>query len=204
MVPRGVPKEYHGIRALAMQMISYAPRLEAHRRGLFDEIVQQIDLDDISKVSHMKLSIHGLQILPNKLGRNGKPRGLRFYHDGIAYCAVQLLGENDDGVILPGDDKLPAPGIEFLMMGFRNQLNLVDEEYEHFCRNDSGRKPSLKVLPEFAYNSDTDSGVRCKGKCGKRSKKSKAKREKRANAGEGGRCEFKLGPLSNEDLPDLE
>ena len=141
----------------------------------------------------MKLSIQGLQILPSKLGRNGKPRGLRFFHDGIAYCAVQLLGENDDGVILPGDDRLPVPGIEFLIMGFRNQLNLVDEEYTHFCRSDSGKKPSLKVLPEFAYDADTDSGIYCKGKCGKQIKKPKARKEKRAKARAEGRCEFKLG-----------
>ena len=194
-------REYHGIKILARQMISHAPRLEMHRRGLYDEIVQQIDLSDVSKVSHVKLSIRGLQVLPTRLGRNGKPRGIRFYHDGIAFNAVQLLGEDDAGEILRGVDRVSAPGIEFLSVGFQNQLNLVEDEFESFYRDESGKKPCLKVLPEFAYDADTDSGFKCKGKCGRQSEKPKAKKEKRAKAREGGRCEFKR---VEGELPDLE
>ena len=179
-------KEYRCAKVLAQQLISFAPRLEMYRAGLFNEIVKQTDLNDTSRVSHMRISIRGLSIFPSKLGKNGKPRALKFFHDGICYQAVQLVGEDDNGNILQGDTCLPTPSIEFLMMDFQHQLSLFDEEYERYNRQNSDKKPSIRVLPEFGYNADTDLGVKCKGKFG-RPRKAKQKSSKRDKAEEKGK-----------------
>ena len=64
------------------------------------------------------------------------------------------------------------------MMDFQHQLSLFDEECEKFNRQNSDKKPSIRVMPEFGYNADTDSGVKCKGKFG-RPRKTKPKSSRR-------------------------